>query len=278
MTKRAAALAAYLIPVIACFAVFWPGLDCWFAQDDFAWLGLRYEIHDFAGLLKAMFEPKAQGSIRPWSERVFFLGFHELFGMDALPYRLCVFATQMLNLLLLGRLAFVLERRYVAALFAPLLWGVNVALGVPLSWTSSYNQILCAAFLLCALLLFIHYAQTGERKFYWAQFAIFVLGFGALEINVAYPAVAFAYAFCYAPKRCLSTIPMGAVSAAYIGVHNHYAPKLQSGPYALHFDSSILRTLLTYWSDALGGSGLKPLDLPPWFKNLGAAAPFAITF
>ena len=36
----------------------------------------------------------AQGTVRPLSERLFFLGFWHLFGMEALPYRIFVFATQ----------------------------------------------------------------------------------------------------------------------------------------------------------------------------------------
>jgi len=41
-----------------------------------------------------MVQPFAQGTIRPWSERAFFMGFYTLFGLDALPFRICVFLVQ----------------------------------------------------------------------------------------------------------------------------------------------------------------------------------------
>ncbi|MEZ5353624.1 MAG: hypothetical protein R2762_13380 [Bryobacteraceae bacterium] len=97
-----------------CLAVFGKGLDCWFQQDDFAWLGLRDEILDWPSFLRVMFAPKAQGTIRPWSERGFFVLFRTLFDLDALPYRIFVFATQGLNLWL----AMAVTRRMTGSLAA----------------------------------------------------------------------------------------------------------------------------------------------------------------
>ncbi len=68
---------------------FRPGLR----PDDFAWLGLLRDVHSFHDVLHALFDPAAQGTIRPWSERGFFLLFETLFGLDSLPFRICVFVT-----------------------------------------------------------------------------------------------------------------------------------------------------------------------------------------
>src|SRR5882724_11164578 len=103
---RAFPVAAYwLAPPLLCLAIYWRGLLAWFQADDFAWLALRLQVHDWRTLLHALFAPMAQGSIRPISERGFFLVFEWLFGVHALPFRICVFLTQCANMALLAAIA-----------------------------------------------------------------------------------------------------------------------------------------------------------------------------
>ena len=80
-------------PVIFLFWLFQDGLSCWFINDDFAWLGLIRQIDRPGGLLRTLFEPAAQGTIRPWSRRGFFILFETLFGMDDMPFRIMAFFT-----------------------------------------------------------------------------------------------------------------------------------------------------------------------------------------
>lgn len=241
-----------IVPVVVCLGVYWPGIQCWFRMDDFAWLGLWHEIHTRRDLLLALFEPRAQGAIRVISERLFFLSFYHWFGMDALPFRILVFATQAVNLLLVGQLAWKLTGHRWSLLAAPLIWGVNPALSAPMTWSSVYNQTLCACALLTALLLFIRYTETGARKFYWLQVLVFVIGFGVLEINAVYPGLALAWAVLRAPGYWKPVLPLFAVSGAYTLIHNHFAPKQRSGLYALLIDWQIPSTLGSYWVDGFG--------------------------
>src|SRR5215469_69117 len=60
----------------------------WFQADDFAWLGLRLQVHSWPDFWRAMFVPLAGGSVRPLTDRAFFLAFSTLFGIHALPYRI----------------------------------------------------------------------------------------------------------------------------------------------------------------------------------------------
>jgi len=62
-------------------------------MDDFAWLGLHTLIHDYDSFIWAMFTPLAQGTIRPLSERLFFVAGWHLFGLESPPFRAFVFAT-----------------------------------------------------------------------------------------------------------------------------------------------------------------------------------------
>ncbi len=266
------------MPALVCVIVFWPGLLVWFARDDFAWLGLRLEVYTASDLWTALFAPKAQGTIRPWSERGFFMLYSKLFGLEALPYRITVFATQILAMFLLSRVAWRLTASLLAAFLAPLFWGVNAALGTPLSWTSAYNQIMCSAFLLGAFLLWLEYAGTGRPRYYAAQFAVFLLGFGALEINIVYPGLVIAWCvLAKAWKRLPAALPMALVSVCYFLYHNAVAPTSRSGPYALQLDASILSTLGTYWINAFAGKSLGNLVLPPWFISFGQYTPWFLT-
>ena len=58
-----------------CLILFWRVPLTWFPNDDFAWLGLPLEVHSARNLFTVLFTPKAQGTIRVLSERLFFLTF-----------------------------------------------------------------------------------------------------------------------------------------------------------------------------------------------------------
>jgi len=241
------AAAAYcLIPPLLCLLIYKRGLTAWFQADDFAWLGLRLQVHDARSLLHALFAPMAQGTIRPLSERGFFLLFESIFGVRAAPFRVCAFLTQCANLALLYMIARRLTGSRAAGLYAAILWLVNSALSWPMVWTSVYNQILCGFFLMSAFWFLLRYIETGQRRYYLWQWILFLVGFGALEINVVYPALAALYAFLCARNFFRTTLPLFIPSAVFIVADRMVAPAQHAGPYALHIDGALLRTLVSY--------------------------------
>jgi hypothetical protein len=238
------------LPIAASLALFHLGLLAWFQQDDFSWLHL--ELHTWRDFWRLLTEPRAQGTIRPLSERFFFITFREVFGFNPVPYRVFVFLTQAANLWLLWTIGRRLLVRRAPALVAPLVWGVNLALVAPLGWTSAYNQVLCAFFYLTSFWLFLRHLETGRRSFYAAQILTFLLGFGALETIVAYPAVLLAYCLLDNPKQARKALPLFLPSAAYAAAHFWLIPRASDGPYALHFDGGMVRSLWDYWTWVLG--------------------------
>ena len=252
--RRAVRILYWLLPILFCIWLYWLGARIWFSKDDFAWLNLKNHVTDFRSFLWAMFHPFAQGTIRPWSERGFFMLFSWFFGLRALPYRLFVFLNQFINIILVILVTRKLTKSQLAGFVAPLLWVANPALLIPMTWTASYNEIQCTTFLLLAFYLFIRYTETGERKYYWAQWAIFVLGFGSLEIIVVYPAIAAVYAYLFARRAVLSTLPMFGASAIYALVHRIAAGAIPGGfYYDMDFHvRAILSTMKQYWNILLG--------------------------
>ncbi len=244
------------IPLLLLLALYWPGLTNWFYQDDFGWLNLRHDVHLFGGLGPALFAPKAHGNIRPLGENAYFLVLSSLFGVEALPFRMVAFATQMASLLLLGSIARRLTGSRAAGFWAQVLWIANSGLAAAMCWTSIYNQILSGFFFLLAFWFFLRYIECGSARDAIGHWAAFVLGLGALETNVVYPAIAAMYALLFARAYLKKILPMFAVSALFVFVHFRFAPPPHDGVYALHFGGQVFATLWTYWMWALGPSRL----------------------
>ena len=92
--------AFWLAPVAFLFTLYQHGLQVFFYQDDFAWLSLLRQTYNFQDFLHNMFAPMAQGTVRPFSERGFFMLMQKLFGIDSYPFHMVVFLTMGGSLLL----------------------------------------------------------------------------------------------------------------------------------------------------------------------------------
>lgn len=249
--KRAKTIATWTTPPLLALLLYWPGLMSWFQMDDFAWLNLRNLVHGWSDLRWALFAPLSQGTIRTLSERVFFMSFYSLFGMNSLPYHGLAFLTCAGNLVLIIAVCGRLSGSRAAGYWAAILWVVNSAIAVALSWTAIYYELLCAFFLLLTFWFLLRYVDTGLRRYYVAQCIVFVTGFLVLELNVVYPALAAVFALCCARRVLRKVLPLFAASAAYAAVHIAAAPLAAGGPYKMYWDASVFPTLWTYWEWAL---------------------------
>jgi len=238
--------ASWAIPPIFCLIFYWNGLRCWFQQDDFAWLQLPGQVHNWGDLWRTMFSPRAQGTIRPWSERAFFMGLYSLFGLDALPFRICVFVTQIANLTLIRAVTQRITGSASAGFWAALLWIVNAALIRVMTWSSVYNQALCGFFLLLAFYFLLRYIESGDRRFNIAQWIVFLLGFGALELNVVYPALACAYTLLCARSDFRRTLPLFIPSVVFTIIHRAVQPAGGVSVYTMRFDAAMFSTFWRY--------------------------------
>jgi len=135
---RVAGAFFWIAPPLLCLAIYRHGLQVWFTEDDFVWLGLLHRVHSWSDLWKALFTPTVDGTLRPLGERGFFLAFHAAFGLNPLPARICVFLTQFANLVLIGSLTAAAARKsclpevFQSRMLAPLmrlvqeLWIFNI--------------------------------------------------------------------------------------------------------------------------------------------------------
>lgn len=256
-------LTRWAVPPLAALALYWPGLMAWFQKDDFVWLSLRGMVHNAHELWWALFAPLAQGTIRTLSERVFFMSFYSLFGLHAFPYRLLGFVTFAASLVLMNSICARLTGSPTAGFWAAILWTVNACMGYALSWTALYPELLCAFVFLLSFRFLLRYIDTGEKRFYIAQWITFALGFGVLELNLVYPALALAYAICCARRVIPKVIPLFILSAVYTFLHLSAKALPSEGPYKMYWNASMVSTLWTFWKMALGPNRLIYLGLYP---------------
>ncbi len=261
----------WCLPLAVFTCLYWFAMRVWFQQDDFAWLGQGLYIQNWHDLMRAIFEPRAQGTIRPLSERIFFMALFDRFGLDHRPFHLWVALTQIANLLLLQSATLRITKSRLAAVAVPCVWLCGTGLATPLSWISSYNQVLCAFFFLLAFRLLLQFIETGAARWWWAQAAVFVLGFGALEINVVYPALAAGWCWLCARQHFKKALWLFPVSALYAVIHFAAAPNPKDGLYAQHWDLSMVRTYLVYWAQALSAGRLRPSPILPDWSWLAAS-------
>ncbi len=260
-----------------CLLAHYHGLGAWFRADDFAWLGLAARVHGFHDLAAALFAPAAQGVIRPAGDSGFFLACYTLFGLDALPFHIVIFATQFANLALVAWIGARIAGSRAAGLWAAIFWAVNSVLVEPLGWVCVYDQVLWGFLVLLAFHFLLRYEETGRRRYEIYEWIAFVLGFGALELNVVYPALAALYTWTQgaplARRYFRRTLPMFAVSLVYTAVHLAVAPNPRTGDYAMHFTGSVLRTLLKYVTWSVGPTLLwTPYGAPAWLLDAAVAA------
>jgi hypothetical protein len=264
MTK-ARAVFVRVLPVILLLAIYWPAVTAWFFQDDFGWLNLHHDVHSLPDLARVLFAPKAHGNMRPLGENAYWLVLPAIFGADALPLHIAAFLTQCASLLLLGGIVRRLTKSGIAAFSAQILWMANIGLAPALGWSSIYNQLLSGFFFLLAFYFLLRHGESGKRSDWVFQWIAFVLGLGALEINVVYPALALLYALLFARPLVKRVLPMFAVSALAVFLHFYFAPPAASGVYAPTLDSRVFSTLWTYWAWSLG-------PMPLWLTLLLTAA------
>lgn len=261
------------IPGIVSVLVFLPALTVWFQADDFAWLAFIRRLGGFSsapdGIFHTLFSPQAQGTIRAWSERLPFLLFDETWWL----YRATVIAAHLANLGLISSITGRLTANSAAGFWAAILYGVSGVLAVPLSWNSAFNQILCAFCILLAFKFSLHYAETGKRRYYLAQAAAFLAGFGAQESVVMYPVLATAHALISKQRRWRDVVLLFIPSTAFVALHWSAVRAPEQGPYAFHFDRGLAQSLVEFSSWALGPELLaRQAGIPAWLGTAGTAA------
>jgi hypothetical protein len=250
-------LAYYLAAPAFCLALFWRAPFIWFRNDDFAWLSLRAQVHDLSSLGYVLFHPAAQGTVRVLGDRLFFLTLTSLFGLHAGPFRLVTLATWFAALALAAAIGTRITGSRAAGMIAALLWTANYSLVIPLTWASGFDQILCGCLVLAALYSRVRWLDSGDAKWRNLEWIAYLLGFGALEVVVMYPAVAVLYTWTVARRPVLERKYRGVFAlfvpaVIYAAVDFLFIPKNPGAVYHIIVDHRLPATALKYVALSLG--------------------------
>jgi hypothetical protein len=238
-------------------ALFWRVLFTWFRTDDFGLLVLASTVHDLPSLGYALFHPVAQGTVRVLSDRLFYLVLYSFFGVKAGPFHIVILLTWFAALGLAAEIGTRITGSRAAGLLAAVLWTASKVMVTPLAWAAVYEVVLCAFFALAALYSRARWLETGARKWQAAEWIFFILGFGAQESMVMYPAVAVLYTWTVARKNVLakgerSVFALFVPALIFTAIHTFFIPKLPSETYRIALDMKLPNTLSTYLRMALG--------------------------
>jgi hypothetical protein len=143
----------------------------------------------------------------------------------------------------------------------------------PLAWSSAYNQLLCSLLVFSAFYSRLRWLESHDNRWRVAEWAAYLLGFGALEIVVMYPAVALIYTWWVTRKKEKSVFVLFVPAVAFVAIHLFLVPKNLADIYTIRVDTRLPATLLTYVRWALGPSRLEELNVPQW-----SAAGMAVTW
>ena len=279
--QRIVTFLAYAFPCAVLFAVHYNALRTWFFMDDFAWLGLRLEYHTPSDLVSIFFEPRAQGTVRTLSERLFFLVFSSVFGMKAGPFHYWVFATQCGSLVLAAAIVRRLSGSLLAGIAAATVWAFSHSTSIALAWLSAYNEILCGFLMLASFYCLIRFVEHGERRFWILQWIAYLTAFLALEVTVVYPAVACLFVWLAARQYFKKALWLWVPALIFTAIHFLLIPKHPGAAYRMTFDLGIVRDLGRYAFSAVGPSDLSRFtaDMPGpagWWVAVAMAALLAI--
>jgi hypothetical protein len=103
--------------------------------------------------------------------------------------------------------------------------------------------------------LFLRFAETGRAAFYAAQWLTFLLGFGALESIVLYPALIIAWCVLFQRDRLRWAVPMlaGSLVLSWLQVSGPSGGRTDA--YALILAPSALAETLFYYGRSAFGAG-----------------------
>lgn len=253
-----------LFPVLLSVYLYRRSFRIWFLNDDFAWLGLGLSVQDWRSLGEALFLPMAQGTVRTLSERLFFLVFERSFGLESLPMRLAMFATFVVALVFVGLTVKWLTGSRVAGMVAAVAWSLNFGTTVAMAWLSSYNQILLSALMMGAFYCFLRWEASGDKRWSRAMWVLYLLGFGALESVIVFPALVLWWTLLFRRERWRLSLPIAVPALLFALLHLFVIPKAKDAPaYRMYFDASLIESLGIYWNWFLGGPKLLSFS-PDW--------------
>ncbi len=174
-----------LIMVIACFLAYQPAWRGGILWDDDKHLTPAH-LQSADGLRRIWSELGVTMQYYPITHSVFWLE-HKLWGDATLGYHLVNIALHLGVAMLFWR--FLWRLRIPGARWAALLFALHPIEVETVAWIAELKNTLSGVFALSAALCYLHFDETGKRRWYALALICFLLGLGSKSVIAVLPAV-----------------------------------------------------------------------------------------
>lgn len=171
-----------------------PTMHYYFFGDDFLVLGDIRSRSFPAYMRDVVLLRDMTPNWRPLTMLVY-RGEFQLFGFDALPWRIVNLAVHMATVVVLYSMVLSMTRRLFVALGAATLFAVSASAVHTVTYITAFPHVFSEFLLITSLYALHRYVVSGERRaaWYWTSFLLFVAGFLANEGGVVIGAVLLVY-------------------------------------------------------------------------------------
>jgi hypothetical protein len=244
-------LAGLFIVLGAALAVYAGGLRGFFVQDDFGWL----ETSRFSNLkeyLPCFFQFNPALTYRPLTQETFFWLGQKLFGMWPAGFHVASLIAHLLG----ATLVYALLRSFFSplpCLTGTFFYSVHSAHFTSVYWISAFPEPMALVFYLAALILFIRFDRTGDRRYYGFSLAAMVFGILSKESILSLPLVLGVYCLLISRRKLAWTLPYFSLSLLYVSLRTA-SPVVRASPYPLTFGWEAWNNLMAYLSWTAGFS------------------------
>ncbi len=222
-----------------------PTVQIGFLSDDFAWNSIGAISGSTGELVDNLMAPRAQGTVRILSERLFFYLASVVSPHPALLQRAIVLFTMVFVVILLFAECYRNTSSALNSAAATLLWVCSPSTGHAMAWLSSFNQVLCALF---SLLVFRWFREGNHTLCVLA----FLAGLASHEAFATIALVVMAYALWIHPERIRLASFLLLLAMSFALFWFLLVRKPQSEGYELSVSTKSLELLSAYLQMAIG--------------------------
>lgn len=165
--------------------IFFQGFSDYLVADDWVIIHQNMKLK-FSDLFEH-FSRTSFGWYRPVFD-IFIKGCSYYFGYAGMGYHLTILFLYLLNLLLIGKISYVITSSSYISFISAFLFGIFSVHSEPMFWISASNEIISAFFVLCGFYCYLLYRNRVKRIItYSLSFIFILLALGTKETTFFFP-------------------------------------------------------------------------------------------
>lgn len=248
-------------------------LTSYFFQDD--WFTFRIsQAVNIADFLNFFIPRKDVIYFRPFGMQIPFFLMNQVWGINAVPYRLLTFFTHLVNTFLIYLLFKRLIRDKFYSWLGTFMYATSVVSLIPFYWFATYSFILCVTFFFLSSLFFLRFVDSKKYRFLAASFIFYIIGLLTNELVAPLPIIWSIYLILTKKyKMILYLLPHYLLTLLIIILRFVWFSPPTHGLYRMELGWHIFANLKTYffwtfnWYEILTDQMIKPFIFSFWVMD-----------